>query len=99
MSAGRRDEPAPTGWRASMDDHATARANGAPSDWPARYVAPPGTGPAGATCRTCLHVDVPPSGKGVTLCGAFEGERPRRKALAIDVHAAACRVYRTGTSR
>jgi hypothetical protein len=84
------------GRRVTMDDHATARANGAPSDWHARYVAPPGTGPVGVTCRTCVHADAPTSGKGVTLCGAL-GERPRRKALAIDVHAAACRQYRTGT--
>jgi hypothetical protein len=43
-----------SGFQITAEQHAKACSLGFPK-WHERYAAPPGSGPEGATCRTCEH--------------------------------------------
>lgn len=81
-------------------DTVTVPARGKHYVQPRGYFAPPGTGPAGETCRTCKHRVVSGTGSGKTFpkCGLNRAKWTSGRGSDILVSAPACRVWESNTS-
>lgn len=60
---------------------------------PRGYAAPPGTGPAGETCKTCTHLTYKALGKNYPKCLLREATWTGGRATDILVNAPACQKW------